>query len=133
TVDTATLPDGAHAITIHAADAANNVDTAARRTLLCDNSAPCARRLSVAGAAASASKTIRGTVPAGQASPVTRATYVVCNSAGTGCSSEHSVTVAGDTFSFPITVTRGSRKVKAWLADEAGNSSAGDAGAAMAR
>ena len=65
TVDTATLRDGPHTIVVHAADAANNVATTAPRTVLTDNSAPGAPKLSVTGAAASAAKTIHGTVPAG--------------------------------------------------------------------
>jgi hypothetical protein len=132
TVDTATLPDGPHTVVVHAADAANNVASADPRTVLTDNTAPGAPKLSVTGAAGSATKVAHGTIPGGQASPVTRATYVVCNSAGAGCSSERTVAVAGDTFSFPITVTSGSRKVKAWLADEAGNSSPARAGAVTA-
>lgn len=121
-VNTTTIPDGTHAVTVTALDAANNSTTSPPTTVRVDNTAPAAPGLSVSGAPDMASKTIQGTIPGGQFSPVVSASYVVCDAAGGGCSSAATIPVSGSTFSFPVTVTPGAHIVRVWLTDEAGNS-----------
>ncbi len=128
-VNTAGLADGSHTITVDVLDTAKNKATSAPTIIQTDNTAPTAPQgLSAAGAAMSATKTISGSVPAGQFSPVTSADFAVCDAAGNGCGSAQSAAVSGSSFSFPVTVTEGTHVIRVWLADQAGNALAANAG-----
>jgi hypothetical protein len=130
TLNTARLPDGAHSVTLFAANAAGTVARASR-TIYVDNNAPDApQAVSVDGGEAWRpvnSFTVHWRNPGGQVSPITTAHYRLCRadqpfSCQIGAQSQAG---AQSLASVPVPAT-GDYTLQVWLEDQAGNSNAQD-------
>ena len=135
TTSTATLADGSHTFRVETVDAAGNVngDT---ETFSVDNHAPAAPEDVSAdggGTAATPAFTVRFRNPVGQAAPIAKAHYTVCESDvchGGTTSTTNGASGAEDSISGSFGIDQpGSYTVKIWLEDAAGNADPANASA----
>lgn len=123
-LDTATLPDGAHSLTLRVADSAGNVGVRSR-TIRVDNRAPLpvghARVLGGEATRATNSFDVRWTPPPGQVSPIVATHYSLCR-VGDPDACVPGVRLGGASGLDDLRVpARGDWRLRAWLQDAAGN------------
>mgnify|MGYP000355469546 CR=1 FL=1 len=122
-VDTAKLADGQHMVQAGVVDAAGNRSVSAPVAVLVDNHAPQPPEglHGPFGWQSAHQVAVGGSVPAGQASPVTMARYQVCDGDGGSCDAPQSASVSGGQFSVTPSVADGRHVVRVWLVDAASN------------
>lgn len=123
-LDTATLPDGAHSLTLRVADSAGNVGVRSR-TIRVDNRAPLpvgdVRLIGGEGTRTANSFDLRWTPPPGQVSPLVATRYSLCR-VGDPNACVPGVRVGGASGIDDVSVPgRGDWRFQAWLQDAAGN------------
>ena len=130
TVDTRSLSDGTHSVSVETIDSAGN-STSQSRTIRVDNHAPPAPSVTVAGGEGWRNADrfeLRWTNPSGDPSPIAKAHYEICradepaNCAPVGEQSAVGISSLSD-LSVPV---EGDYTVRVWLEDSAGNTSAGN-------
>ena len=127
TLNTTTLSDGTHTVSLVAIDAADNRSTVISKRITVDNTPPgppvglAANPTTADGSTFTAS----WSDPSGQVAPIASATYRLCPAGGGACGAATTAPAAG-----PVTVTvpgPGSWTLAVWLTDAAGNSSQANA------
>lgn len=133
-LDTADLRDGRHAVSLAATDAAGN-ERVVERIVRIDNHAPARvsgiRVLGTQGVRSTNSFDVRWDSPPGQVAPIARAHYRLCRAAAPqNCvQGTRAGGVGGmDDLSVP---SRGSWRLRVWLEDAAGNTTADSASASV--
>jgi hypothetical protein len=121
TVPTTQLVDGTHTLALVATDAAGNQSALASEQITIDNNAPAAPVGLGATPTGTGGRTFTATWsdPAGQAAPITGATYQLCPASGGACGVATAAPAAGPaTLSIP---GPGTWNLAVWLTDAAGN------------
>jgi len=121
TLDTASLPDGPHTLTLVATNAASDQSTIATQEITIENTPPPPPVDLTATPIQTGSTTfqINWSEPPGQTAPIITATYEICPASGSPCTPAAQASADG-----PATITLsgpGSWTISVWLTNAAGN------------